>query len=347
MPIEDFITSFPAPLTLGTSIDHWKYEDLTRILGRVYHDIDLAEVLNAPNADELLRDLAITISHRGLVVFRNQKNLTADQQKFFTHRLGQLTGKPEESGVHIHPINHTVHKEGEKPDLEMSTIARNPANMLSKQSGVVAGKKTLKKQSVADGWHSDIAFERVTSDYTTLVNKVRPSTGGDTVFASAYEVYDRISPPWRAFLETLTGTFSPVGYSPNPDHTHLYQVARGHPRNVDQSLTAEHPIVRTNPVTGWKSIFGVGHHLQSVNGLAPDESEHIKSYLMKLITDNHDLQARVKWEVDDLAVFDNRAVYHTATYDYDEPRVCLRVVAVGEAPALDPKGVSRSEALDL
>lgn len=324
MPIEDFITSFPAPLELGTSIDHWKYEDLTRILGRVYNDIDLVEVLNAPNADELLRDLAITsehplnlapnknensllpVSHRGLVVFRNQKNLTADQQKFFTHRLGQLTGKPDESTIHIHPMyvptiqamlsqtnnhsNHTVHKEGEKPDLEMSTIARNPANMLSKQSGVVAGKKTLKKQSVADGWHSDIAFERVTSDYTTLVNKVRPSTGGDTVFASAYEVYDRISPPWRAFLETLTGSFSPVGYSPNPEHTHLYQVARGHPNNVDQSLTAEHPIVRTNPVTGWKSIFGVGHHLQTVNGLAPDESEHIKSYLMKLITDNHDLQ---------------------------------------------------------
>lgn len=63
MPIEDFVTSFPAPLTLGTSIDHWKYEDLTRILGRVYNGIDLAEVLNAPNADELLRDLAVTSEH--------------------------------------------------------------------------------------------------------------------------------------------------------------------------------------------------------------------------------------------------------------------------------------------
>ena len=46
-------------------------------------------------------------------------------------------------------------------------------------------------------------------------------------------------------------------------------------------------------------------------------------------------------------MFDNRAVYHTATYDYDEPRVCLRVVAVGESPTLDPKGVSRSDDLHL
>lgn len=45
---------------------------------------------------------------------------------------------------------------------------------------------------------------------------------------------------------------------------------------------------------------------------------------------------------DDLAMFDNRAVLHTATYGYDEVRVCYWVVATGEAPALDSKSVSRS-----
>ncbi|KAH8690448.1 hypothetical protein BGW36DRAFT_305869 [Talaromyces proteolyticus] len=338
--MKKFTTTFPPPLKLRTSINHWRYEDLTRALGREYLDIDLVEVLEAPSVDDLLRDLAITISRRGLVVFRSQKNLTPAHQKYFTNRLGQLTGKPKDSAIHIHPINHTIHKPGEKPDLEMSTIARNPAHMLSKQTGVVAGKRQLKKQSVADGWHSDIAFERVTSDYTTLINRVRSNTGGDTIFASAYEVYERVSPPMRAFLETLTGNFSPVGYKPNPEHAHLYQVARGHPLNVDQSLTAEHPIVRTNPVTGWKAIFGVGHHLQSVNGLAIEESEWVKKFLLNLITDNHDLQVRVKWGENDLAVWDNRATYHTATYDYDGPRMAQRVVAVGEPPALDPAGVS-------
>ncbi|KAF5866244.1 hypothetical protein ETB97_000208 [Aspergillus alliaceus] len=209
--------------------------DITRVLGREYFDIDLTQVLEAPNADDLLLDLAITISRRGLVVFRNQKNLTPAQQKYFTNHLGQLTGNPDTSGVHVHPINHTVHKAGEKPDLEMSTIARNPNHMLSKQTGVTGGKKQLKEQSVADGWHSDIAFERVTSDYTTLINRVQPSTDGDTIFASAYEVYDRIGLSMRAFLETLTGTFSPVGCNPNPEHTHLHQVARGYPLNIDQS----------------------------------------------------------------------------------------------------------------
>lgn len=40
----------------------------------------------------------------------------------------------------------------------MSTIARNPKKMLSKQTGV-DGKSRVKKQSAADGWHHDIGFE--------------------------------------------------------------------------------------------------------------------------------------------------------------------------------------------
>lgn len=40
----------------------------------------------------------------------------------------------------------------------MSTIARNPKKMLSKQTGV-DGKSRMKKQSAADGWHHDIGFE--------------------------------------------------------------------------------------------------------------------------------------------------------------------------------------------
>jgi alpha-ketoglutarate-dependent taurine dioxygenase len=110
------------------------------------------------------------------------------------------------------------------------------------------------------------------------------------LFASAYDVYDRISEHYQRFLETLTATFSPVGYSPNPEHAHLYQVERGSPLNIDQSLTAVHPVVRTNPVTGWKAIFAVGHHAQFINELTPLESTQTLDFLNNLISKNHDLQ---------------------------------------------------------
>jgi alpha-ketoglutarate-dependent taurine dioxygenase len=85
---------------------------------------------------------------------------------------------------------------------------------------------------------------------TRLIITTNNRLAGDTLFASAYKVYDRISEHYQKFLETLTATFSPVGYSLDPKHEHLYQVARGSPLNVDQSLTASHPVVCTNPVTG-------------------------------------------------------------------------------------------------
>lgn len=59
-PMKKFTVSFPPPLKLGNSIDNWKFEDVTRAIGRVYPEIDLTEVLAASNADVMLRDLAIT-----------------------------------------------------------------------------------------------------------------------------------------------------------------------------------------------------------------------------------------------------------------------------------------------
>ncbi|KAI1577007.1 TauD Probable taurine catabolism dioxygenase [Pyrenophora tritici-repentis] len=176
--------------------------------------------------------------------------------------------------------------------------------------------------------------------------RVVPEYGGDTVFASAYEVYDRLSAPYQKFLEGLTCTFRPVGFEEDPEVAHLYAVPRGSPVNIGPSLTAIHPMLRSNPVTGWRSVFGVGHHAQRVNELTEAESQKLLKWLSDLITENHDLQLRMKWGVNDLAVWDNRAVYHTATYDYDGPRSGHRVVSVAEAPYLNMHSVGRDEALN-
>lgn len=71
---------------------------------------------------------------------------------------------------------------------------------------------------------------------------------------------------------------------------------------------------------------------------------------MQLIVENHDLQVRYRWQnVNDLAIWDNRSVYHTATYDVEGqgPRTGQRAVSLGERPYLDPNSKSRWEALGL
>lgn len=115
-------------------------------------------------------------------------------------------------------------------------------------------------------------------------------------------------------------------------------------------LEAIHPLIRTNPVTGWKSVFGVGHHVQKIHGLTDEESRHFLDWFVQLIVENHDLQVRLRWQdKNDLAIWDNRSVYHAATPDYVHldlgERTGSRAVSLGERPYFDPASSSRREAL--
>jgi len=93
------------PLKKGTSIDHLDYTDVTPIIGREYPTASLKSLLHYPNADDQLRDLAITICERGVVFFRApQDDLSVNEQKKFTDLLGKLTGRPKENGLHVHPL---------------------------------------------------------------------------------------------------------------------------------------------------------------------------------------------------------------------------------------------------
>ena len=56
-----------------------------------------------------------------------------------------------------------------------------------------------------------------------------------------------------------------------------------------------HPVVRTNPVTGWKSIYAIGGFPKQINELNPEESSELLKKFYDTILANHDLQVRFKW----------------------------------------------------
>jgi alpha-ketoglutarate-dependent taurine dioxygenase len=174
------------------------------------------------------------------------------------------------------------------PDPEISTINSLERKKLYK--GAALGK-------LAALWHSDISFEKAPSDYAALRLTLLPPTGGDTLWASGYEVYDRISKSYRSYLETLTAVHSGDNFhraAANGGFP-LYTKPRGSPLNVGDELSAVHPVVRTNPVTGWKSIYGVGGFTKAVQGLTSRENENLLKYFHDLVTYGHDLQVRFKW----------------------------------------------------
>lgn len=53
-------TDHREPLKLSGALDKYESFDVTPVIGREFVNVDLAELLNAPNSDELIRDLAIT-----------------------------------------------------------------------------------------------------------------------------------------------------------------------------------------------------------------------------------------------------------------------------------------------
>ena len=248
-----------------------------------------------------------------------------------------------------------------------------------------------KRQYDSAQWHSDIQFERKPADYTSLRLTQLPKTGGgkrnikdnivlllcgdadeaiDTLWASGYEIYDRFSKTYQKFFEGLTATFIGDGFlkaaQADPENVKVYDAPRGSPENVGKELSAVHPVVRTNPVTGWKSIYALGPFPKYINELDPQESEELLKKFKSMITENHDLQVRFKWrnqndigkhmglnfpgihsDVMRIAIWDNRSVFHSATFDYEGlgERFGHRAVGIGEAPFLDPSSGSRTEAL--
>lgn len=172
------------PLQLKGVLNDFKSFDVTPVIGREFPEAKLAEWLRASNSDELIKDLAITslfifhpapgcrlttaqlVSQRGVVFFRAQDGLDDTLQKELAQRLGELSGKPASSKLHIHPIINSG-REGGGGDDEVSTISSRQAKKYYKDSFLVPAEK---RQSGKEQWHSDITFENVRFPSSTLLD---------------------------------------------------------------------------------------------------------------------------------------------------------------------------------
>ncbi len=124
------------PLKNSGSIDHLEYVDVSPIIGREYSTAKLKDILNASNSDAQIRDLAITICERGVVFFRApQDDLTVEEQKRITYLLGKLTGRPEDHGLHVHPLyndpNNIPMADGTTDESMLVTSSKVPSQSLT------------------------------------------------------------------------------------------------------------------------------------------------------------------------------------------------------------------------
>jgi len=216
----------------------------------------------------------------------------------------------------------------------------------------MGGRASTEPRDLAREWHSDSTFETAPSDFSFLKMEETPPHGGDTLWCSGYDIYDRISPSFQSYLETLTATCAqPVFKSAATAGGYEVMSPRGSPLNVGDEFAPHHPVVRTNRITGWKSIFaGAGLHVTRIDGVYSHEDQMIREYILRLVTRSHDCIARMKWTRNATAIWNNSCVWHAATPDthmVEGNRVGVRASSIGEVPYLDPKSTGRREALGI
>ena len=93
-----------------------------------------------------------------------------------------------------------------------------------------------------------------------------------------------------------------------------------------------HPVVRTHPVSGRKSLYVNRAFTRSIEGMPQNEGRALLKTLFQTAW-RPEVQCRFRWRPHSLAFWDNRAVQHYAAADYwPEERHMERVTIVGDVP---------------
>lgn len=181
----------------------------------------------------------------------------------------------------------------------------------------------------ADVWHSDLTFQECPPLGAILHALEVPSVGGDTIWADMSGAYQALSAPLRGFVEGLTASHSARkagGYFAGRDPT------GGEAADRTAMASARHPLVRTHPETGVRSLFVNPLFTEKVDGMRRRESDALLGLLYEVAVEPERL-VRWKWEEGDVAFWDNRCTMHYALLDFGtDRRRMLRVALQGDRP---------------
>ncbi len=267
--------------------------------------------LSKPLDDATVNKVEDALVRHSVIVLRNQR-LTPEQHKGFGARLG-------EPAIHV---NKAYLLPGHPEIYIVSNIVENGRNI-----GVADAGPT---------WHSDFSYLPAPAKYSLLyaleVPVIDGEAKGDTSFAGCFAAYDALPEKKKSELEKLI-----VIYRYGDQYEKRRQAgSKLVPLKEAAEATpdVEHPIIRTHPKSGRKSIFISDGTSVGVAGMPEDEG---KQLIRELI--NHCTQAEFcythKWQVGDLVIWDNASSLHRAnSKDYALPyrRRMHRVTIKGSAP---------------
>jgi taurine dioxygenase len=180
-------------------------------------------------------------------------------------------------------------------------------------------------------WHSDTAYLDEPPMATMLLAREVPPVGGDTLFANMYAAFESLSPAMRSMLEPLHAVNSSA--MADVSKTREDRMRDLGPTDDVPLYEAVHPVVRTHPETGRKSLYVNVAHTARFAGMTEEESRPLLQFLFQHQV-RPELTCRLRWEVGTLVLWDNRCVQHNPVNDYHgHKRVMHRITLSGDRPS--------------
>lgn len=269
---------------------------LSTALGAQISGVDISQPLNLEQRDGIEQAL---LKHQ--VLFFREQPINPQQQARFAANFGDL---------HIHPIYPNV---PEQPEVLILDTAETD----------------VRDNAV---WHTDVTFLPTPALGAVLSAKLLPKFGGDTLWASGIAAYEALSAPLQQLLQGLTATHDFVRSFPlerfgtTPEALAQWEAAR------KKNPPLSHPVIRTHPVSGRRSLFINEGFTTKINELSETESEAILKLLFAHAT-RPEFTIRWRWQENDVAFWDNRVTQHFAVDDYRPARrVMHRATVLGDVP---------------
>ncbi|MCJ2051785.1 TauD/TfdA dioxygenase family protein [Methylobacterium sp. J-070] len=258
-------------------------EPLGYALGAAVTGLDLSREVNAA---DMAAVHAAWLKHL-VLVFPGQ-NLTPEQHMRFSRNFGRLDQHASQPRNYLDP---------EHPELLM--ITNKP----------IAGKPS-DTRNTGRNWHTDLTFTLRPAKGALLLCREKPPVGGDTMWANLYLAYEMLSPRMRDFVEGLEAVHdaSLIKNIEQRDPEKVAELKRLNPPVV-------HPVVRTHPETGRKSLL-IGQRIRRFVGMSDEESDAILHFLNEHAM-APEFVYRHRWTVGDLVLWDNRCTQHIALPDFD------------------------------
>jgi taurine dioxygenase len=254
--------------------------------------------LKAPMDDDAFAAFEAALVEHKVLAVRDQF-LTTEQHVAFSRRFGELE---------VHPMR----PQGKFPEiLVLDNHKDNP--VLS-----------------TDVWHSDTTFRKTPTKYTILRCEIMPEFGGDTLWANMEAAYEGLSDTFRTMISGLRAVhdfqnFRVLFKNTEEDRIKLH-------RMEDMFPNPSHPVARTHPVTGRKSIYVNPQFTLRIEGLEPAESRAILDVLFAQAR-VPEYQFRIRWTPGTIVFWDNRSTQHYAANDYyPQRRRMERTAVVGDVP---------------